>query len=74
MSTLCIVEDAQGSAELMTEVASRRAESSTQMFASSLDARDRRLSDEEDDSAEEPIGPVRGLIEKVRRLKRSRVA
>ena len=74
ITTLCIVDDAQSSAELMTEVASRRPGSSTQAFQNAFSEEASEFDDEEVDPTRSATGHVRGLLEKVRQMKRGRVA
>jgi flagellar biosynthetic protein FliO len=75
VTTLCILDDAQSTAELMTEVASHRPDSSTNAFASSFVEEVGEFEESgEEDPALPATGHVRGLLEKVRQLKHERVA
>jgi flagellar protein FliO/FliZ len=75
IGTVCIVDDPEQVAMLIGRAAGRGHEPAGAVFGGSLD---RELGAfEEDPEAEVPlgaVGPVRGLIEKVRRLGQSRVA
>lgn len=76
ITTLCMVDDAQGSAELMADLSSRRPDSSASAFAKSFNDEAGEFDEESDEF--EPNrgvgGSVRGLLEKVRQMKKSRVA
>lgn len=75
LTTLCILDDAQSTSEMMTEMVSQRPDSSTNAFASSFVE---EVSEFEMNGENEPAkmanGHVRGLLEKVRKLKHERVA
>lgn len=74
ISTLCQVDDPEQVALLVGEIVSERPGSMTQGFARAFNEETRAFSNGavEQDPALEAGGHVRGLLEKVRRLKRKR--
>jgi hypothetical protein len=73
VNPLCIVEDPNQVAELLGEAASSRPNSASAEFQRSFLAEAQQFVDSaDDDPLGEAGGQVRGLLEKVRRMKKGR--